>query len=124
MTTVPTCPRRSSRACPVRKCFPGTSSNKATVSWIWISAFLPSDYKAGCQSRKVFSVAQNPRAQNGGRALGGRERKAQHINLAEAVVAAMLRVLGGGGGLLERRTQHVRVGQRDAERRLEDQIGR
>src|SRR5262245_28441629 len=100
------------------KCRAGTSSNKATLSCMWISQFIASDYKAGCQPWKGLTVAHDPCAQDGGRAAARSERKPQFIDLAKAIVPAMHGVIRSGSGLLESGSQHVRVGQRDPQYRL------
>src|SRR6266404_1971407 len=79
-----------------------------------MSAFITSEYKAGCQSWKVLAFENNPRTQNDGCALAGGQRETEFIHFAESVVAAMVCLFGGGSGLLEGVAQQIRVGQSNA----------
>ena len=65
-------------------------------------------------------MADNPNAQDGGRTLLSRQRKAQFINLTETVVSAMRGIFGGGGCLLKSLAQCTCAGKRNAQRGLED----
>ena len=64
-------------------------------------------------------MTDDPCAQDGGRALCGRQQEAQFKNFPETIVSAMGGIFGGGSGLYQSLAQHIRVGQRDAQGGLE-----